>query len=631
MKKYYILTVLLLLFTSLIKAQIKYNNVERQLDTLSVKYPQLKDNVQFDVSGLNLYELLTTIADVHKINISVDPELNYPVISTFYDIQIKDILAFLIQKYDLNFSVYNQILIFKKQEIPLPKIEPKKSKEIDITYQKHNDFLSVNLRNDSLSLVAKKIIDLTERNVILSPNTKNLKISSYIKNRPFEQVIQMMAKSNGLKITLDQQNFYYVEVDNSPSTPTSVKKNEEERRSTGNLVKLTNEGFITVKSEDINVYDLIREVADKLNINYFFYDKPDRLSASLSVNSITFEELLSNVFEATEYSYAESDGYFLIGKNDTKGIRSTQLIQLENRTIESVKSSIPKNLSRDLMIEDFVELNGLVVTGSKPKIEELSRFVKLIDKVVPLVQIEVLIVNYQKGYDLSTGITAGVKETNQTTPKTNGTLLPNYNMNMDGSSVNKLIDAFNGLGTFNIGKVTQNFYLNLQALEKNSIIDVHSTPKIATLSGHEATVSIGETNYYFEQSNSLINSGINNNILQSGQWKSTEANLSVKIKPFVSKDEYVTLTIVVEQSTFLPRTGQNAPPGKTTQKFDALIRVKNGEMVLLGGLEEVQKGNSGNGIPWIARIPVLKWFLSSRTKSQKKSKLHVFIKPTIAY
>jgi len=73
----------------------------------------------------------------------------------------------------------------------------------------------------------------------------------------------------------------------------------------------------------------------------------------------------------------------------------------------------------------------------------------------------------------------------------------------------------------------------------------------------------------------LINSGVNNNLLQSGQFRPTEANLSVNIKPNVSKDEHITLEISVEQSSFLARVAENAPPGKSTQRFESLIRVKN--------------------------------------------------------
>ncbi|PHK28124.1 type II and III secretion system protein, partial [Nostoc linckia z16] len=215
--------------------------------------------------------------------------------------------------------------------------------------------------------------------------------------------------------------------------------------------------------------------------------------------------------------------------------------------------------------------------------------------------------------------------------KTGGSLFPSGDMTLNGSSVNSLIDAFNGLGIVKLGKVTEAFYLNLKFLEDNSVIKIESTPKIATISGHEAKLAIGETSYYFEQNNQLLTGGISNNILQSGSWKSTEANLSVTIKPNVSADENVTLNISVEKSSFLARVGETAPPGKATQKFQSLVRVKNNEMVLLGGLDELQKENSGSGVPLISRIPVISWFFSSRRKSKSNSKLHIFIRPTIIY
>ena len=99
----------------------------------------------------------------------------------------------------------------------------------------------------------------------------------------------------------------------------------------------------------------------------------------------------------------------------------------------------------------------------------------------------------------------------------------------------------------------------------------------------------------------------------------------------MSTDENVTLTISVEKSSFLGRAGENAPPGKATQKFESLVRVKNGEMILLGGLDELKREDSGSGTPLLSRIPVIKWFFSSRKKGKNNSKLHIFIKPTVIY
>jgi type IV pilus assembly protein PilQ len=99
----------------------------------------------------------------------------------------------------------------------------------------------------------------------------------------------------------------------------------------------------------------------------------------------------------------------------------------------------------------------------------------------------------------------------------------------------------------------------------------------------------------------------------------------------VSADEYVTLTISVEQDDFAGKVDPSSPPNITTQTFESMVRVKNGELILLGGLEKKEKSDSGSGTPILSRIPILKWFFSSRQKDREKSKLHILIRPIVTY
>jgi len=52
-------------------------------------------------------------------------------------------------------------------------------------------------------------------------------------------------------------------------------------------------------------------------------------------------------------------------------------------------------------------------------------------------------------------------------------------------------------------------------------------------------------------------------------------------------------------------------------------------MVILGGLEEKIKNDTGTGVPLLARIPVIKWLFSKKKREDTKKKLTVLIKPTI--
>jgi len=614
--------------------------IEDNFEELAKTRVGLTEKIRIDISGLTLYDYITSIAEEHSLNVSVDNALNNIVNSNFYDVEVKDVFLFLAQKFDLNVTFQNSIISFNKKPPVVKKPPLKVEKPIDINYNPQNNFLSVKLKNDSLPRVAQKITEITNKNVILAPNIKTMKVSAYILNRPFDQVLEMLAKSNQLFVTKDENDFYFLEKNpeenntadrNNSRKNTRNSKNTRTLQSSGELTMSINpNGFLNIKAYESDLTSIIIQAAELLNVNYFLYDKPGDETTTLLANEIGFDDLLEHIFKGKKYTYKKTGDLYFIGEETTQGLRVTELIQLENRTIELVLATLPKDLLENVEVKEIVELNGIIASGSKPKIMELKEFIREIDKVVPMVQIEVLIVQYQKSYDLQTGLQAVLGNEGRDI-ETGGVLFPNTDVTLNSNSINNLIDNFNGFGIFNLGKVTEKFYANLSALESNSVISLQSTPKIATLSGHEASVSIGETSYYFEQTNRLINTGVTNNILQSGQWKSTEANLSVVIKPYVSKDEQVTLSISVEKSAFLGRAGENAPPDKATQRFESLVRVKNGEMILLGGLDELDKQNSGSGTPFLSRIPIIKWFFSSRRKAKSKSKLHVFIKPTIVY
>lgn len=627
------------LFTNFVVAQEDINILSGKFDELAKQKKGINEVLKINVSGLTLHDFISSIAEEHQLNIDVESGLDQPVVNNFYDVTVKDVFLHLVQKYDLEVGFMNNIISFKKRK-EVKVVEKKLPKVIDVSYNPQNDFLSVKLENDSIPSVAKAITDKSGKNIVLAPDTKGLKVSAYILNRPFDQVIEMLSKSNDLIATKDENGFYYLEKNkevNGQSAGNSIgsssSKAKQPKASQGAPgyyeVDLNKAGFLNIKANVADASDLLTEAAEKLRINYFMYNKPENEKTTLSAENLTFDDLLENIFKGKKYSYRKQDNLYLIGEHTTESLRITEMIPLENRSIESVLQALPKIFTEKLEIKEFVELNGLIVSGSRTALEELKVYVKQIDKVVPMVQIEVIIAQYNKGHDVQTGLKAGLDKINQ--QQTGGVLFPTSDVNLNASSINNLISAFNGFGIFKIGKVTDAFYMNLKLLENNSILKIESTPKIATISGHEAKLAIGETTYYFEQNNRLINNNIGNDILNSGTWKSTDANLSVNIKPFVSSDENVTLTITVEKSSFLGRQGENAPPGKATQKFESLVRVKNNEMILLGGLDELKKEDSGSGTPLISRIPIIKWFFSSRKKGRATSKLHIFIKPTVVY
>lgn len=615
------------------------NELRTILDSLSKRHTGLNNTLQLNVFGLPLHELITSVAMENNLNLTVDPNLNQMISYNFYDARVKDMLIFLYVNFELEYDFMGSIIAVKKrapQVVRPPVIIPR---TIDVSYNPANEFLSMDLKNDTLWKVLEKVTRISDRNFIIAPEVRDKQVNAYLQNRPFEQVMDMFVKSNMLALTKEKEGHYSIGPGNQNETAAANGRTNNGRnngpRVTGAGINAAGDlriaknsiGNLDISASNIDLTELLKAAADELGVHYVLYSNLEG-KANLEINNVTFEGLLSRIFNATKYNFKQDNKLFVIGETKMEGLRKTELIRLENRTIENVKTVIPKELMTDLEITEFVELNGLIVSGSERAVTELKAFLSAIDLVVPMVQIDVMLIVSKSGSTVTTGIKAGLKDKPTTT---NGTIFPGLDVEMGASAINLILDAINGFGFVNLGQVTENFYLSLQALESNNVLDIESTPKISTLNGHQAKISIGETTYYQETQVNVQTTINNQGILQSKIWKSIDANLTVVIKPFVSADEYVTLTINVDQNDFSGKVDPSAPPNATTQKFESMVRVKNGEVILLGGLEEKSRSQSGSGVPILSRIPVLRWLFSSRSKAKEKSKLHLLIKPTVTY
>jgi Type II secretory pathway, component PulD len=315
----------------------------------------------------------------------------------------------------------------------------------------------------------------------------------------------------------------------------------------------------------------------------------------------------------------------VIGDNKSPGMKEFKVIQLQNRSVEKILDFVPADIKSDVDLKEFPELNSVLASGLPDRIRAVEMFMRSIDKVVPVILIEIMIVDLKKTNGLSTGISAGLGDKPSVTK---GTLYPGVDMSFSAQSVNNLINSFNGFGSVTLGKVTPNFYLSLKALETDNIIDLRSTPKLSALNGHDASLTIGSTKYYREQQSNVYGSlTAQTNTIEN--FKSNDANLTVKIKPSVSGNDQITLDIDVQQEDFTDQIKEFAPFNKIKREFKSLIRVRNQEMILLGGLEEKSDREDGSGVPFLSRIPIIKWLFSNKTKTKVKSKLNIFIKPTI--
>lgn len=634
-------------------AQDRMQALEAKLQELSTQIPGLKEPIDFSVSGVSIQEFLRGMAETNRLNISVDPGIDVKIFNNFSNETALNVLLFLCKEYSLDIRNVGSILsvvryIPPAEEKPLPQ-----PKEIVVKYNTYGDLLTLDLRNDTLDAVARKITQVSKKNVILSSGLRTQLVNGYVEDMPFDGALQKFAYSNKLKVSKTTDNFYVLKTLEESDEPLSVVEEpivRKRNKKTGTPGAKPNtpgmaggqgtaEQFLEVEiigdslspklinleAVSTPISEIIKSVTDELAISYFLYSDI-KGSTTIRVSNVSFEQLLTHLLNGSDYTYKKDGGIFLIGERKLEGLRANKVVQLHFRSLESVQETIPAELKKGVELREFKELNSVLLSGSSPQINEIEAFIKQIDRVVPMVLIEVIMMDVRKAKTVSTGITAGI----DSSAKTGGSIFPSLDATFSSKSINEFLSFVGVNNLFNLGKVSPKFYVSLKALEDNSNVELRSMPKLSTLNGHDANLSIGTTTYYYVETQNTLGT-LTTSVVKTRQWNPIEANLSINFKPMVSGDDQVTMEVSVNISDFLGAVTNDAPPSSSKSQFKSIIRVKNEDMVVLGGIERTEKSDKGTGVPILSRIPVLKWLFSSRTKSRSKVVSVVFIKPTIIY
>jgi type IV pilus assembly protein PilQ len=606
---------------------------------------------------------------------------------------------YLCREHQLTIETLGSILSIKRY------LKSFSERDIGAFYDKENDLFSVDLQNDTLFVAFKKITNVTGKNLVFAPDLGNQKISSYIKDKPFESAIDKIAFANNLSVTKTKDNYYLFESVSAPNQKgiTDNQRQKPARYRNSNFyfkVQDTIKQLVDVDFENVSIASIIKDISFDLSINMFTSSPLESAgNATVKANNITYDVLLTRVLENTKFSFKKTNDIYYFGDDTQVSLSNSVIIPLQHRSIEimnspiqsnrnssfgdsqgfnqnigsqnfnnnsnfnqgnqgsnnglnqnnssrngnsgnrgtfqdfsnqsdAILSLIPKKITEGLDITTDVEQNAFLVNGNAQKIEAFKKFLKTIDKPIPVILIEVMIIEVSNSNSFTTGIELGLGESPSTDQ---GTMFPNAELTLGATSINKIIGGFNGFGSLNVGKVTPNFYARIQALETNGNLKIRSTPKLSTLNGHQASLSRGERSYFAVTQRNTI--GTQNPIIADVKnYFPIDADLSISIRPLVSGDGNITLSINVLQSSFNgERIDPEAPPGIDSREFTSIIRVKDKDVVILGGIEESSKNNSGSGVPFLARIPLIKYLFSKRTRTASKSKLSILIKPTIIY
>ncbi|WP_205617476.1 hypothetical protein [Pelomicrobium methylotrophicum] len=182
-----------------------------------------------------------------------------------------------------------------------------------------------------------------------------------------------------------------------------------------------------------------------------------------------------------------------------------------------------------------------------------------------------------------------------------------------------------GIGAFNAGAfslllfneaATKFLNLELTALEADNRGKIISSPRVVTADQVEATIEQG-TEIPYQQATA---SGAT-----SVAFK--KATLSLKVKPQITPDENVIMTLNVNKDS----QGVNTPAGPAinTKQISTQVLVENGGTVAIGGIYEQERRNDVTKVPVLGDLPVVGSLFRNTARLDNRSELLIFVTPRI--
>ncbi|MBK9441273.1 MAG: type II secretion system secretin GspD [Comamonadaceae bacterium] len=166
-------------------------------------------------------------------------------------------------------------------------------------------------------------------------------------------------------------------------------------------------------------------------------------------------------------------------------------------------------------------------------------------------------------------------------------------------------------------------------LEDSGSGNVLSTPNLLTLDNEEAKIVIGQNVPFVTGQYTNTNTG-NGTVTPFQTIERKDVGLTLKVKPQISENGTVKLTIFQEVSSVLAST-INAVNGPTTNKrtIESNVLVDDGSIVVLGGLLQDEYSGNAEKVPGLGDVPLFGNLFKSEARSRKKTNLMVFLRPVV--
>src|SRR6267142_3895225 len=414
---------------------------------------------------------------------------------------------------------------------------------------------------------------------------------------------------------------------------TALRRRLESAQGPVELAPISNVPITLKVTEKSNViYETVGKLA---GINVLFDPDYTPRQVRIELNGVTLEDALEIISFETKTFWRPVTPNTIFVAQDNPAKRK----ELEQNVIKTFYLS---NLSQPTELQDVVnamrtilEINriqqlpsqsAIVVRGTPDQVALAEKIIGDIDKAKPEVVVDIAVMQVRRDRLRDLGIKPPTNASIQLQPAgTTTTVTSGGTGGTSTSTPNLTVNTLKNLGSENYSVSIAPATVSL--LFTDSTSRLITNPQIRALDGQKASLKIGDRVPVATGSFQPGVGGLGGiNPLVNTQFQYIDVGVNIDIAPRVHANRDVTLKMFLDISSVTSRVniGGIDQPVIGQRKIEHEIRLKEGEVNLLGGILEDQDIKSLSGIPGLAQIPILR-YLFSQTNTEHRENEIVFV------
>ena len=378
---------------------------------------------------------------------------------------------------------------------------------------------------------------------------------------------------------------------------------------TNQIIILTDPGNVDIIEEVIGSLDVDAAPLTKTEVFFLKHAKSEEVAGLLN-------SLVSGQTSATRRTSSSS-------QVNTKRTQPNGNDATVSNSTNSDGESQNDQFSPYITIEPDERSNAIIAFGTSSDIRYISDLIEKIDIILAQVKIDVIIAEVNIGDKYNRGIDSFGLNIDDTDEITVGI---NQLVDTAGSFANAISDL-----PIRVGATLENFTLNtvFQTAASDSDVTILSAPTLMTTHNKEASITAGEkrpviTGSSTDSTGSSIRS----------QVELQEIGIELKVTPLIGSNGVVQLEIEQKIETVNGTTliDGNEQPIIGSRSAISYVSIGDGEVIVLGGLQEVEEKLTEGRMFLLGQIPFLgDWLFSSKRTESTQQDLVIFIRPTVIY